>query len=173
MNDLDAALLELTGPVEQDPMLWTRGRPRKWTAGQHVEHVAITLAATADALEQAEQALRDGGIASPPRRGPLQAMWVGLVAVRGTLPRGGRTPGPFEPTPAPDRAATLAYLRRETDRHRSLGERLSVGQRDRLWIPNPFLLRWHYTFPEMVRVQAVHVRHHACQILELLPARSR
>lgn len=172
MDDLDAALLELTGSVERDPTQWTRRRPRKWTAGQHVEHVAITLAATADALEHAEQALRDGGIGSPPRRGLLQAAWVGLVAGRGTLPRGGRTPGSFEPAPAPDRAATLARVRRETDRHRSLGERLSVDQRDRVWIRNPFLLRWHYTFPEMIRVQAVHVRHHARQILELLPSGS-
>jgi len=28
------------------------------------------------------------------------------------------------------------------------------------WTANPFVPRWHYTLPELVRVQTVHVRHH-------------
>ena len=94
-------------------------------------------------------------------------MWVALVAKRGVLPRGIRTPRRFEAGPDPERAATLDRERREVERHRAMGRRLTAVERDRLWIRNPFMRRWHYTFPEMIRVQAVHVRHHQRLIAEI------
>ena len=59
-------------------------------------------------------------------------------------------------------ALTLAALRRDAGRLRSLGERLTAAERDCLWIWNPdFVTTWHYRLPEAVRIHAVHARHHA------------
>ena len=49
LADLDLAARELAAALERDPARWSRGRPGKWTAGQHVEHLAITLAVSAAA----------------------------------------------------------------------------------------------------------------------------
>ena len=48
-------------------------------------------------------------------------------------------------------------------------DEMDSAARDQLWIRNPFMtrMRWHYSLPEAVRIQAVHVRHHATQIDEL------
>jgi DinB family protein len=165
--DLDAALRELFTWFERDPALWTRGRPGKWTAGQHADHVAISLTECTDAMERSARDLRAGTLSPPPRRWLLQHLWVGLVVGRGTMPRGIRTPKRFEATAQPDRVATLARLRREADRLRALGAGLSAAQLDRFWAPNPFRPQWRYTLPEIVRVNAVHVRHHARQVAEL------
>jgi len=167
LADLDLAARELAAALERDPARWSRGRPGKWTAGQHVEHLAITLAVSADAFEPLAARVRDGTLARVPRRGPLQWLWVTMVVKRGTLPRGGKTPRRFEAGPGPSREHTLERLRREIHRHRTLGDGLSAQQRDRLWIRNPFVSRWHYTLPEMVQVHAVHVRHHARLIAEI------
>ena len=169
--DLDAALRELSALIDSDQGLWARGLPNKWTAGQHVEHLAMTLAATADPFEQSEQALRRGELGPPPRRWPLQALWVALVVGWGRFPRGIKTPRAFEPSPPPDPDSTLGRLRRDADRHRLIGARLSPGERDRLWVRNPFLKRWHYTLPEIIRVHAVHVRHHTRGIAEIAAGR--
>jgi hypothetical protein len=148
--------------------LWERSRPGKWTVGQHVEHLAITLSACAEIMEHGAATMRNGSLPPVPGRGLLQTLWVGLVVGKGKLPRGGRTPKMYEASPRPERAATIARLRREVERFRTLGKNLTAEQRDRLWAPNPFMRRWHYTFPEMLRVQAVHVRHHARLIEEIV-----
>jgi hypothetical protein len=83
------------------------------------------------------------------------------------MPRGGRAPAVAQPGAAPERAAVTARLTGAVDRHRAAGAALAPGERDRLWIPNPFMPRWHYTLPEMVRVHAVHARHHAKLIGEI------
>jgi hypothetical protein len=167
MAELDGAVGDLISFAGAEPARWTRGRPGKWTAGQHAAHVAITLAETADAFEERLPRVLDGSLAAVPRRGPLQWLWVGLLVGRGTMPRGGRTPRRFEPAPAPGREETEGRLRRGVERHRAAGHRLTAAQRDRLWIPNPFVTRWHYMLPEMVRAQAVHARHHRKLIAEI------
>jgi hypothetical protein len=159
--DLEVAVGEALAPLERDPGLWTRGLPGKWTAGQHLEHVALVLRATAEALEQRMAALREGTLPHRPRRGPLQALFVAAVVARGRLPRGGKTAPAFAAPAQPDPAELGERLRRDVERHRRLGESLSAAQRDALWIPNPFRPQWHYTLPETLRMQAVHVRHHA------------
>jgi len=70
----------------------------------------------------------------------------------------------------PERQATLDALPQGAGRHRTLGGRLEDAERDRLWIVNPFRPRWYYRLPEMVRVHAVHARHHAKQVAEIVAA---
>ena len=173
MAELDRAVSDLIAIAETEPTRWTRGRPGKWTAGQHAAHVAITLAATADAFEERLPRVLDGTIAGVPRRGPLQWLWVALVVGRGVMPRGGRTPPRFEPAADPGLAETLDRLRREVERHRAVGHLLTAAQRDRLWIPNPFVKRWHYTLAEMLRAQEVHARHHLRLIGEIAQESAR
>ena len=168
--DLDQAVGAMSAQFDRDPTLWSRGRPGKWTAGQHADHLALCLADTADAFERRRAELRAGTLGPVPRRGILHRLWVGLVIGRGCLPRGGRTPRRLEAGPGPERPATLARLARGVARHRALGAGLSAEERDRLWAPNPFLPRWHYTLPEIVRMHAVHVRHHARLIAEIAAA---
>jgi hypothetical protein len=172
MADLDAALREVALAVDREPTLWTRGLPGKWTAGQHVTHLSITLWATAESLQKQARVLEHEGPPPRPHRGFLEFVWVFMAIRHGKLPRGGRTPRHFEP-PQPDdpksmnRETGIAALRKSVDAHRALGERLTPKQRDLLWIPNPFHPRWHYTFSEILRVHAVHARHHTKLIAEI------
>ena len=73
------------------------------------------------------------------------------------------------PSDAPQPADVARRLREAVGRFRALGAGLDPESRDRLWIRNPNAprMRWHYSLPEAVRIQAVHVRHHAAQIAEL------
>jgi hypothetical protein len=168
LADFDAAIREFLPPLAGDPALWTRARPGTWSAGQHAEHVAVVLGDTAASLEQNLASLRARTLPPKPWRDPLQALWVAIAVERGKLPRGGKTPQRLEATPAPDRTAVLARIPREAARIRAIGNPLEPAQRDRLWIPNPFVtFGWHYTFTEILRVQAVHTRHHGRQIEEL------
>lgn len=171
MADLDASVRDLLGTFDREPALWSRGLPGKWTAGQHVMHLAITLWATAEPLQKRARDVQFGDPPPPPRRGILEFLWVFVAVRRGKLP-GGRTLPPFEPPPAHDsKLASLENgtegLQKSADAHRAVGARLTPAQRDRLWIPNPFRPRWHYTFPEILRMHAVHVRHHAKQVREI------
>lgn len=167
MGDLVAAVDEFDHLLRRDGALWTRRLPRKWTAGQHAEHVARGLTVTADALESSEALRRAGTLGRRPMRGPLQMMFVIMVVNLGKFPRGARAPKVIVPAAHPDRPEVLASLPREVERHRALGAGLSAADRDRLWIRNPFMKGWHYTFPEVLRMQAVHVRHHARQVWEI------
>lgn len=167
VRDLEAALEEFSAPLARVPGLWTQGHAGKWTAGQQADHVSAGLAATAAALEVGERKLRDGVLRPRPGRGPLQALFVGYVVGTGRFPRGAKSPRAFWPTAAPDQTEVLERINCEAARHRAIGERLAPEERDRLWIPNPFLRRWHYAFPEVLRMQAVHARHHAKQIAEI------
>ena len=170
-DDLDRAVEEVAAAA-QDATVWERGRPGRWTVGQHTAHVVIVLARTAELFEEAERGLRAGTLPPPPtRRGPLQWMWVGMLAGKGFLPRGLKTASWAVPLQRPPREPALAALRQGSERHRRVGGRLSAAERDRLWIVNPFRARWHYRLPEMVRVHAVHARHHAKQIVEIVGAR--
>lgn len=170
-DDLDLAIGELVAAVGADPARWERARPGRWTVGEHAAHVDLTLHRTAEAFDGAERAWRAGTLPPPPaRRGPLQSLFVGLVAGWGYMPRGARTAPWAVPAKRPDRPTVLGSLGREAARHRALGAPLEAGERDRLWIESPFRAGWHYRLPEMVRVHAVHVRHHARQIAEIADA---
>ena len=173
--DLAAASEALAARLEHDLELWDRAPRGKWSAGQHVQHVAAVLALIADGLERAEQELRAGTLAPPPRRGWLQRRFVRLITQRRTFPRGGKAVRIVKPKPAPERAATLAQLRAQTGRYRTVVERLSNEQRDRLWVWNPFLklFGWYYMLPELLRVQTLHTRHHLRLVEEVAAARSR
>jgi hypothetical protein len=166
LDDLDAALRELTAPFAREAAGWDRGPEGKWSAGQHVEHVGRILAVGADALERAASDLRRGDLPHRPWRDPIQALFVRVVTRE--FPRGARAPKPTLPAPTPDRERTLALVAQGAVRHRALAESLTEAERDRLWIWNPYAprLRWHYTLPEIVRVQATHARHHARSVVE-------
>ena len=171
--DLERALGELTSGVQRDESLWTRGRPRKWTAGQHAAHVGLIIAMMTDAFEAAESGLRSGTSSAPPRRGLLQSLFVTLVVEKGYMPRGAKAVARSLPPERPEKGETLATLRRDAGRLRALGERLTAPERDRLWIWNPLggipsrITTWHYRLPEAARLHAVHARHHARLIAEI------
>ena len=180
LADLDTALGELLaaaggaaggggagGGGGGTPELWVRAKPGKWTAGQHVDHVGVTLGLSAAAFDERMPVFRSGALPERPRRGFLQSLWIWLVVKRGKLPRGGRAPKMFQPSDSPDRAATLEKIRRLVDAHRAMGAEMSPADRDRLWIANPFLPQWQYTLPEVIRVHAVHARHHARLVREI------
>ena len=158
---MDAALRELTRPYERDSPAWSRGPAGKWTAGQHVEHVGRVLAIGADALEHATEELLRGDLGRRPWRDPLQALVVYVMTTR--FPSGGKAPRASVPSAAPDREAALASIAKGAVRHRVVAEKLTPEQGERLWIWNPYArrLRWHYTFAEVLKVQAGHARHHA------------
>jgi hypothetical protein len=90
-----------------------------------------------------------------------------MVVGAGKFPRGAKAPRNIRPSNRPDRADVLARIHRDVARHRSVGAALEIADRDRLWIPNPFRKGWHYSFPEVLRMQAVHIRHHFRQIEEI------
>jgi hypothetical protein len=167
LADLEAALQEVVSAVDREPGLWTRGLPGKWTAGQHASHLSLTIDATAASFEERADLLRRGELLPCPHRGILQSIWVFVVVRRGKMPRGGKTPGWFVPPASPDREGTLQALRSGLHRHGALGSNLTPDERDRLWIPNPFHSRWHYTLPEILRVHAIHARHHIKLISEI------
>ena len=159
VDELDIALQELVAPFEHNAR-WSQGPAGKWSPGQHAEHVAHVLAIGADALERATEDLLRDDLPPRPWRDPLQALFV--LAVTRRFPSGGRAPSGAVPSAAPDRERTIARLAQGLLRHRTLSERLTAEQRDRLWVWNPYAprLRWHYTFAEEVRVQTTHAKHH-------------
>lgn len=165
--DMEAGLHELAAPVERDPSIWNHGRAGRWTVGQHVEHLATAVRLSATVLERRLKNLRDGTLRPPGRRGPVQAMFVRFIVGGGWIPRGAKAPKPTLPSPHPDREAVLEQISRDLERHRVLGLGLSPSERDRLWVPNPFMPQWHYRYPEMLRMHGVHARHHARQIEEI------
>ena len=172
LADFDAAIRGFLPPLAEDLVLWPRARVGHWSAGQHAEHVAIVLADTASALEDNLARLRAGTLPPRPWRDPLQALWVAVAVARGHLPRGGKTPKRLEATNAPDRATVLTRILHEAARHHTVGSALEPALRDWMWIPNPFVtFGWHYTITEILRVQAVHTRHHGKQIEELRTGR--
>lgn len=167
--DLARAVDELTARLERDPALWNRGRPVKWTAGQHAEHLAEALELMIALFEDSAIRMAAGELSDAPVRGPLQALFFAVIVRPGWMPRGGAAIEKTLPSDAPVRDEVLRRLRQAPGRYQALGEGLEATERDRLWIRNPFMTRmhWHYSLPEAVRIQAVHVRHHAAQIDEL------
>jgi DinB family protein len=168
MADMETALGELVAAAELEPDLWSRSRPGKWSAGQHVDHLAVCVDVFATALEANAVELEAGRLTPPPGRWLLQQLFVSLVLGKAKLPRGGDTPSIMKPAATPERDAVLARIAAGNQRYRALGKRFDATARDALWIANPFRAGWHYRFPETVRVHAVHARHHAAQIAEIL-----
>ena len=167
LEELGTALSELAEAAGATSEAWVRRKPGAWSAGQHVDHVAASLALSAGPFEERVLLLRSGKLPRRPRRGPLQSLWIGLVVKRGRMPRGARANRSTLPAESPDRAKTMDSIGRLVGRHAAVGAALSPSERDRLWIRNPFLPRWQYTLPEIIRVHAVHARHHAGLVREI------
>lgn len=165
--DFDDAIATLEEHLRGAPGVWTQARPGKWTAGQHAEHLAMALHVTAEALDANAARLREGTLPRRPIRGPLQITFVMIAVGAGRFPRGGRASKNVIPTARPDRLETMARIARDAERHRAIGKALAIADRDRLWIPNPFMKGWTYTYPEILRMHAVHFRHHTQQVMEI------
>ncbi len=166
LDDMDRALVELVQPLERDPGAWARGPEGKWTAGQHVAHVAKALGRTADGLEAATARLRAGTLGKRPWRDPVQAFFIRLVT-REPFPHGGKAPGVIQPQARPDRGDTLRRLAEEGARHRAAAHASTPEEQSRIWIRNPFIgLWWHYRFPEIFLLHTSHTRHHARLVRE-------
>ncbi len=169
MTDLDRSVEQLIAIVGRDPAAWGRGRPGKWTAGQHAEHVAKAAELMLPLFEENRRRLAAGELPPMPRRGMLERLFHAVIVRPGWMPRGGPAVRPTFPSDAPNPGDIARRLREAVGRFRALGLGLDPESRDRLWIRNPNAptMRWHYSLPEAVRIQAVHVRHHAAQIAEL------
>ena len=169
VTDLDHSVDAMIALLERDSALWTRRRPGKWTAGQHADHVAKALALMLPPIADSARRMAAGQLPKRPWRGPLQSLFFALVVTPGRIPRGGPAIPPTFPADAPVLAEVTRALREHAARYREAGAGLDSAARGRLWIPNPFMtwLRWQYSLPEAVHIQAVHVRHHATQIEEL------
>lgn len=170
--DLSAAIDGFVDPVRRDAALWSKTR-RRWSAGQHADHLARALGITADGLEANRARLEQGTLPRRPIRDPLQVLFVIVAIGAGRFPRGGRASRNVQPASHPDRADVLARIEQGLARHRAIGAALDPAARDRLWVPNPFLKGWYYTYPEVVRMHAVHFRHHTRLVEELLPPEER
>lgn len=172
-DDLERAIARLVGLIERRPEAWTHARHGKWTAGQHAEHVANALDLMYAPFVENKRKLEAGELGPKPRRGVLEWIFVASFVRPGWLPRGGQAAPASFPSAAPAAAEVVRRLQANPARYRALGASLDPAARDRLWIRNPFMLwmRWHYRLPEAVRMQAVHVLHHAAQIEELAAAK--
>lgn len=164
LDDLEAALSGLLEPLETHPGIWNDGRAGRWTAGQVIEHVGTTMHVFVDRFERVEHWRLQGRMDRPPWRDPVQWLFIRLVVRGGRMPGGARSAKVLEPSELPNRAAVLARLAEDRARTLALGARLSPDDLDRLWIHNPVMPSWYYTFPEAVRIQAIHARHHLRQI---------
>jgi len=167
LDELDQTAAALPAVVA-DESDWTLRPATGWSIGQHVEHVARSLALTAQAFERAVDALERDALPKRPWRDPLQAVFVKVVTGR-RFPRGGRSPAPARPDAAPDRTRALYDVTEGARRHRRVADHLPPAARDRVWIWNPFVpkFKWHYTLPEIVRVQKNHIEHHMHLIAEI------
>lgn len=166
--ELEGSIEALIRPLERQPSLWLRARPGKWSVSQHCEHLALCLELMPPLFMEHARSLAQGALPPRPRRGLFESMFVALVIKRGMMPRGGPAISPTLPSSLPELPRTVARLRGATElyRHPALG--LDAAALDRLWIRNPFVprLSWHYSLPEAIRIQTVHVRHHAAQVLQ-------
>ena len=52
LDDMDAAFSALKTALSADPAGWTRAPDGKWSAGQHAEHLALSLEEPLKRLEQ-------------------------------------------------------------------------------------------------------------------------
>jgi hypothetical protein len=161
LDDFQAALSELAAIFEKDPGAWIRGKPGKWAAGQHAAHAAITLRLFSEPLEKQIEAERAGRLGDRPQRSLPEGLFAHFVIRKGWMPRGMPTIPAAVPAELPPREPTLASLRTEGERYRRIAASVPGGRADRIWVGTPFRKGFHYSLPEVVRLQAVHVRHHA------------
>jgi hypothetical protein len=166
LADLESAFRELIAHSEGDPSFWTRGRPGQWTAGQHTDHVVVVLERSARDFEAAAARLVAGELPPPPRRGPLESLWVATVLR--WMPRGFKTEPVAYPGEHPERDDVIARGTRAIARHGEIAARITPADRDRLWIVNFFRPQWRYTLPEFTRVQTTHAWHHTRMVAEIV-----
>jgi hypothetical protein len=161
LDDFDASVAEMKAALSGDPAAWARAPAGRWSAGQHADHVAMSIDSMIDRFEANVDPLRSGSLGRPPRRGLLQAIAVRLL-MREPFPKGAKAQEFVAPGPTPARETAFRHLDEGTRRYRALAERLTPKERERIWIINPFQesRRWHYRLFESVRVQTTHTRHH-------------
>jgi hypothetical protein len=166
LDDMDAAFSALKTALSADPAGWTRAPAGKWSAGQHAEHLALSLEGPLERLEQSLHELRQGSLGARPNRGIAQALVIRML-MRDPFPRGGKAAPFAQPGPTPSRESVFARLDAGRARLRRIVESLTPEERERLWLFNPFMekRRWHYRLFEMVRIQATHTRHHTRQVI--------
>lgn len=168
MSELDRSIEALLAPVERDPAVWQHTLPGKWCVGQHCEHVALALEMMPPLFADSARRQAEGTLPPPPVRWLLQALFIAMVVKGGKMPRGGPAHPATFPAEQPPLPQVAGRLRAAPGQYRAPASGLDPVALDQLWIRNPIMTKfsWHYSLPEAVRVQAVHVRHHATQVLE-------
>lgn len=151
----DLVLAPLAGRAEAD---WHKAPPGKWSPGQIVHHLAISL----DASGQTFAARRHHAPMRRRARTLRQRMAYFLVLRLGMQPPGVEAPAAVRPAVRPDRAATERQLRDGVERFLALGLELLPARRDDLFVKHPYL--GDLTYLEWSRFHLWHCAHHAKQI---------
>lgn len=151
----DLVLAPLAGRPESD---WHRAPRGKWSAGQIVHHLGISLDLSGRTFEsrRAHAPMRR----RPRTPGELAAYC--LVLYVGWIPSGRAAPAATRPEERPDPAAAERLLREGVQRFLCLGRELLPGRAHDLFVKNPAL--GDLTYPEWIRFHVRHCAHHAKQI---------
>ncbi len=166
---LEDSIQDFLGVYREHPGLWLQRSPGKWSAGQQADHIARTLALYADSLEAALQLDRSGSLPPRPRRGPFQWLLVRVLVYGKKFPTGGKATTSTQPGDFVDRESTLNRIPLECARVLAIGAALEADSAERFWFPNPLLPRYHYDYPEILKLHEKHTRHHAAQLRKLTP----
>jgi hypothetical protein len=152
-----AAVDDLLAAAERSASVWTTPRaPGKWSPSQIVEHVAMTLDESANAMA--------GGPTKFPKlpvfvRPLVRTFVFNRVLRTGAFPRAKSTKA-FDPATGP---ATPAEARARLD---AVVARFDRACRDRAAAGGPFAstIFGRVSVEDYVRFQAIHVRHHRRQM---------
>jgi hypothetical protein len=151
----DLVLAPLAERPEAD---WHRAPPGKWSPGQIVQHLGISLDLSGRTFESRRAH-------APMRRRPrTPAELAGYVLVMylGWIPPGRPAPAATRPEESPNPAAVERLLREAVQRFLMLGRDLLPARAHDLFVKNPAL--GDLTYPEWLRFHVRHCAHHAKQI---------
>lgn len=159
---LGEILTTLLGPLAGRPAAaWKQGADGKWTVAQIVEHIVLSLEASAERFEKR----RD----RPPmdrRSNVLQTIARNLVLRMEWFPSGGKAPAVALPSAAPDPPVLERRLRAAVARFDRLAADLLPARAHDLFVGHHIF--GDLTLPEWLRFHVVHTRHHAKQLRERL-----
>jgi len=159
LGEVLTALLE---PLEGRPAAaWKEAPDGKWTPAQIVEHIVLSLEASAERFEKRRDRPAMG------RRSSLrQTVARNLVLRTEWFPSGGKSPAVALPSAAPDPPILERRLRAAVARFDRLAGELLPVRATNLFVAHHIF--GDLTLPEWLRFHVIHTRHHAKQLRERL-----
>lgn len=163
LSESHASFMDIMRNVSDDD--FTKSVRQKWTAGQQLRHIIMSVSPVSQAFALPPFALRMlFGKANRVSRTYDQL----VEKYQGKLKEGGKAPGRFAPSPVSvqQRGALIEKLEKLTV---TLNKRLagfSEGQLDQLILPHPLLGK--LTLREMIYFTVYHAGHHEKQVVNNL-----